>query len=183
VIEPTTSEPTLLLIDLQRDYFPGGRHPLVDPDAAAGAAASVLAAHRQRGGAVVHVRHESERGFLEAGTPGAEIDARVAPSEGEAVVVKRAPNAFVDTALDELLRSVGGTRLVVAGMMTSMCVDATVRAAADLGYDVTVVADACAAPDLEFGGVRVPGASVHAAFLAALGSAYARVVPSSELLA
>jgi nicotinamidase-related amidase len=175
--------PVLLLIDIQRDYFPGGRRPLVEPDAAAKAAARMLAAQRRRSGEIVHVRHESEAGFLQAGTPGAEIDARVAPAAGEAVIVKHAPNAFLGTDLDERLRALGAGELVVAGMMTSMCVDATVRAAADLGYAVTVVADACAAPDLAFDGVAVPGASVHAAFLAALDGAYARVVPSAELLA
>lgn len=174
-------QPVLLLIDIQRDYFPGGRHPLAGPDAAADAAARVLAAQRARGGAVVHVRHESRSGFLEAGTRGAEIDGRVAPVAGETVVVKHAPNAFVGTDLEEQLRALGVEELVVAGMMTSMCVDATVRAAADLGFRVTVVADACAAPDLEYDGVAVPAASVDAAFLAALGSAYARVVESSEL--
>jgi nicotinamidase-related amidase len=66
--------------------------------------------------------------------------------------------------------------------MSSMCVDATVRAAADLGLTVTVVHDACAAPDLEFGGVAVPGAMVHAAFMAALADGYAEVVGSAELL-
>jgi len=175
--------PVLVLIDIQRDYFPGGRLPLVGPDAAAEAAARLLEAQRARGGAVVHVRHESPAGFLEAGTPGAEIDARVAPRDGETVVVKHAPNSFRETPLEDLLRAQGATDLIVAGMMTSMCVDATVRAAADLGYSVTVAADACAAPDLEYAGTSVPGASVHAAFLAALGSAYARVVPVAELVA
>ncbi|MFJ6651875.1 cysteine hydrolase family protein [Microbacterium sp. NPDC091313] len=174
--------PVLVLIDIQRDYFAGGRHPLVDPDAAAEAASRLLEAQRSRGGSVVHVRHESGSGFLEAGTAGAEIDARVAPRDGETVVVKHAPNAFVGTDLQARLRALGAGDIVVAGMMTSMCVDATVRAAADLGFTVTVAADACAAPDLEFDGLVVPGASVHAAFLAALGSAYARVVPSAQLL-
>jgi nicotinamidase-related amidase len=60
-------------------------------------------------------------------------------------------------------------------MMTHMCVDATVRAAADLGFDVILVSDACATRDLEFGGVQVPAAQVQAAFLAALKS-YASVL-------
>jgi isochorismatase family protein len=72
--------------------------------------------------------------------------------------------------------------LVTAGMMSSMCVDPTVRAAADLGFSVTVVHDGCAAPDLRFGDVDVPGASVHAAFMAALSDGYATVVSADELL-
>ena len=73
--------------------------------------------------------------------------------------------------------------LHVVGMMSSMCVDATVRAAADLGLKLTVIHDACAAPDLAFGGVAVPGAMVHAAFMAALADGYAEVVDSSALQA
>lgn len=174
----------LLLIDIQRDYFPDGRHPLVEPDAAADAAGRLLAAFRAAGERVVHVQHVShgpDAGFLAAGTPGVEFDARVAPSGEENVVVKRHPNAFLDTGLEALLRAAGPDEVVVAGMMTSMCVDATVRAASDLGFSVAVAHDACAAPDLESGGVVVPGAQVHAAFLAALGSAYARVASADAL--
>jgi nicotinamidase-related amidase len=68
-------------------------------------------------------------------------------------------------------------------MMTSMCVDATVRAAADLGFEVTVVHDACAAPDLDFGDTHVPGAQVHAAFVAAMADGYAAAVSADELIA
>ncbi len=174
--------PALVIVDIQRDYFPGGRRPLVGADAAAETAARLLAEQRRRGGTVVHVRHEGASGFLEAGTAGAEIDPRVAPAGGETVVVKHAPNAFLGTPLDAVLRAQGAEEVWIVGMMTSMCVDATVRAASDLGYAVTVAADACAAPDLEFEGMRVPGELVHAAFLAALGSAYARVVPAAALL-
>ncbi|MDU0367063.1 cysteine hydrolase family protein [Microbacterium sp. KSW4-17] len=171
-------QPVLVIIDIQRDYFPGGRHPLVNPDAAAEAAARVLTRQRDLGAPVIHVRHESPAGggFLEVDTDGAEIDPRVAPEPGETVIVKHAPNSFVGTDLHERLRELGARELLVVGMMTSMCVDATVRAAIDLGYAVTVVGDACAAPDLAYGGVEVSGEAVHAAFLAALGGARARVV-------
>ncbi len=175
--------PVLVIIDIQRDYFPGGRHPLVDPDAAADAAARVLARQRGLSAPVIHVRHESPAGggFLEIGTDGAEIDPRVAPAADETVIVKHAPNSFIGTDLQERLRELGASEVLVVGMMTSMCVDATVRAAVDLGYAVTVVGDACAAPGLAYGGVEVPGEAVHAAFLAALGGAGARVVTSAEL--
>ena len=169
----------LLLIDIQRDYFPGGLHPLVGSDHAADAAASVLGAFRAGSEPVLHVQHswdEPNAEYLKPGTPGFEHDDRVAPAEDEPVVVKRAPNAFLGTDLERRLRLEGIDRLVVAGMMTSMCVDATVRAAVDLGFAVTVVGDACAAPDLEHAGVNVPGELVHAAFIAALADGYAAVI-------
>jgi nicotinamidase-related amidase len=175
----------LLLIDIQRDYFPGGRHPLVGSDRAANAAASVLGAFRAGSEPVVHVQHswdEPDAVYLKPGTPGFEHDDRVAPAKDEQVVIKQAPNAFVGTDLEQRLRSDGIDHLVVAGMMTSMCVDATVRAAVDLGFAVTVVGDACAAPDLEYAGVNVPGELVHAAFVAALADGYAAVMRADALL-
>lgn len=177
-------QPVLVIIDIQRDYFPGGRHPLVGPDAAADAAARILARQREQGAPVIHVRHESPAGggFLEVGTDGAEIDARVAPTGDETVIVKHAPNSFVGTDLDECLRALGDRPLLVVGMMTSMCVDATVRAAIDLGYDVTVVGDACAAPDLAHDGVQVDGRTVHTAFLAALKGAGASIETSGTVV-
>ncbi|WP_144831394.1 cysteine hydrolase family protein [Microbacterium sp. BH-3-3-3] len=177
--------PVLVIIDIQRDYFPGGRHPLVGPDAAAEAASAVLAHQRDQGDPVIHVRHESPEGggFLEVGTPGAEIDDRVAPIGEEAVIVKHAPNSFVGTDLHDRLQGLGERPVLVVGMMTSMCVDATVRAAIDLGYYVSVVADACAAPDLSYGGTDVDGATVHAAFVAALAGAGATIVTSAEVVA
>ena len=75
----------------------------------------------------------------------------------------------------------GVDALVVCGMMTSMCVDATVRAAADLGFGCTVVHDACATLDLEFAGRQIPAASVHGAFLAALGDGYAAVTAADDV--
>ena len=70
----------------------------------------------------------------------------------------------------------------MCGMMTSMCVDASARAAADLGFSTSIAADACAAPNLPSGGEVIPGETVHKAFLAALGSMVADVRPTSELL-
>lgn len=174
----------LLLIDIQRDYFPGGAYPLVGSDAAAEAAATVLAAFRERGEPIVHVQHvwdAPDATFFRPQTPGVEHDPRVSPAGREPVIVKEHPNAFLGTRLEQRLRTEGIDELVVAGMMTSMCVDASVRAAADLGFELAVVGDACAAPDLEHRGSRVPGAQVHAAFLAALSDGYAKVVNASEL--
>lgn len=118
---------------------------------------------------------------MRPGTPGVEIHPAVTPAAGEPLISKAYPNAFRETSLDETLTSLGIDAVVVAGMMTSMCVDASVRAAFDLGYDVTVVADACAAPDLEFDGRAVAGPDVQTAFLAALADGYATVVKAEDL--
>lgn len=175
----------LLLIDIQRDYFPGGRHPLVDPDPAAEAAARLLAGFRAAGEPVVHTQHvwdAPDAAFFAPGTPGVEFDQRVAPLGEEQVIVKHEPNAFLGTPLESVLRAADPAELVVAGMMSSMCIDATVRAASDLGFRVAVAQDACAAPDLAYGGRTVPGIQVHLAFMAALDGTYARVADVDTLV-
>ncbi len=177
---------TLLIIDIQRDYFPGGAYPLVEPEAAAAAARRVLDSFRDGSDQVIHMKHvwdAPDAEFMRPGTEGIEIHPDVEPADGELVLEKESPNSFVGTELEAELRERGSDELVVAGMMSSMCVDATVRAAADLGFSPTVVHDACAAPDLDFNGVEVPGAAVHAAFMAALADSYAEVMSATELLA
>jgi nicotinamidase-related amidase len=174
----------LLIIDIQNDYFPGGAMPLVGPEDAAATASTLLEQFRLGGEPVVHIQHiwdEEEATFMRPGTPGVEIHASVTPTAGEPLIVKAYPNSFRETELEQTLKSRDIDELVVAGMMTSMCVDATVRAANDLGYQVTVVADACAAPDLEYDGRQVSGSDVHAAFLAALSDSYASVVKLKDL--
>jgi nicotinamidase-related amidase len=173
-----------LIIDIQRDYFPGGAYPLVAPEEAAEAARRVLDAFRANGEPVLHLQHvwdAPDATFMRPGTDGVEIHELVAPVEGEQVISKTEPNGFVGTELEATLRAAGIDSLVVAGMMSSMCVDATVRAAVDLGFDATVVHDACAAPDLSYEGVEIPGRSVHGAFMAALADGYATLVGSREL--
>ena len=97
------------------------------------------------------------------------------------MIEKNFPNAFRNTSLRENLERLGVNNLVVAGMMTHMCVDASVRQAADLGYEVTLLGDACATRAQSYGGETVPARQVHAAFLAALNGFYAKVVKTHEL--
>jgi len=107
----------------------------------------------------------------------------VRPADGETVIQKANPNSFLDTPLETHLRDQGVDSLVICGMMTSMCVDATVRAAVDLGFAATVVHDACATMPLSFGGRSVLAADVHTAFIAALGDGYAEVVSTADVAA
>ena len=178
------AERALVLIDIQNDYFPGGSMALEGPEAASANAARALAQFRSRGEPVLHVRHLSVRPgatFFIPGTEGAEIHASVRPREGETVVQKNFPNSFRGTELDTLLKGARVGELVVAGMMTHMCVDATVRQAADLGYKVTLLGDACATRAQSYAGETVPARQVHAGFLAALNGFYAKVITAREL--
>ena len=174
----------LVIIDIQNDYFPGGAMELEGSDAAAQKASEVLRKFRQSNSPIIHVRHSSVRPgstFFLPGTKGADIHASVAPVGGETVIEKNFPNAFRNTALKESLEKNGIQNLVVAGMMTHMCVDASVRHAADQGFKVTLLGDACATRAQSYGGEKVPARQVHAAFLAALNGFYAKVINSHEL--
>jgi nicotinamidase-related amidase len=174
----------LLVIDIQKDYFPGGKMPLVNPETAAKNAYTLLQCFREHGGRHVHIQHISIRPgatFFLPGDRGTDIHDLTAHFEGEPLVQKHYPNSFRETNLLDLLRGWGVERVVVCGMMTHLCVDATARAAADLGFNVIVAADACATRALTFGAITVPAEQVQTAFLAAL-QAYGQVLTVEAII-
>lgn len=175
----------LLIIDIQNDYFPGGKNPLVNPLDAAKKAYGILQCFREHGGHHVHIQHISNSPtatFFISGDRGTDIHDAVAHFEGEPIVYKHFPNSFRETNLLEMLKGWDTERVVITGMMTHMCVDATARAAADFGFQVIVAEDACATKDLIYGDTTVPAEHVHKAFLAALKS-YGQVMTSEQVIA
>lgn len=175
----------LIVVDIQNDYFPQGKWPLVGADAAADNAVRLIKAFRDAGDSVVHIRHEftsEDAPFFIPNSEGAKLHPKVLNRADEPVVLKHFVNSFRETELKSILDEQGIKELVVVGSMSHMCVDGITRAAADFGYTVTVIHDACATRDLEFNGVTVPAAQVHAAFMAALGFAYASVVSTDDFL-
>lgn len=180
------SSRALVLIDIQNDYFQGGKWPLSGIDVAADNAAKLLAAARVAGDLVIHVRHEfpaADAPFFAPGSDGAQIHPKVRALDQETVVTKHQVNSFRDTDLKAILEQHGIQELVICGAMSHMCVDAGVRAASDLGYRCLVVHDACATRDQEFAGKVVPAADVHAAFMSALQFGYAKLLATDEYLA
>lgn len=174
----------LLLIDIQNDYFPGGAMELVGAELAAAQAARLLHHFRERSLPVFHVQHVMTRPgatFFLPDTPGVEIHQTVKPAAGESIIVKHFPNSFRETELLASLQAASITDLVVAGMMTHMCVDTTVRAASDLGFKCSLAADACATRDLAYDGETVKAHSVQLAYLAGLNGLFA-TVKSAEAL-
>ena len=174
----------LILVDIQNDYFDGGKWPVAKMNEVGANAARLLAAARDRADLVVHVHHEMPEGgpFFVTGTAGAGINSVVAPKAGEATVLKHRPNSFHNTGLEAMLRDNGIEAVTICGAMSQMCIDATARAARDMGFDVTVVADACGAKDTTFADVTVPAAQVHAAIMGALNGSYAKVVTTQHYL-
>ena len=175
----------LLIIDIQNDYFPGGKYPLVNPLEAAQNAYMLLQCFRDVGGYHVHIQHisnEPDAAFFIKGDSGSDIHDSVAHFEGEPIVYKHEVNSFLDTNLLELLKSWDIERVIITGMMTHMCVDGTARAASDLGFQVILAEDACATRDLKYGDTTIPAELVHKSFLAALKS-YGKVMKSEAILA
>ena len=175
----------LIIIDVQNDYFPGGKWPLVNIESAAANAAKLMQRVRADGDLVIHVRHEFPRAdapFFAPGSEGAKLHPNLCAIEGEPVVLKHHVNCFRETDLKTILDQHGVDELVICGAMSHMCVDAGVRAASDLGYKCLVVHDACATRDQAFQGKIVPAADVHAAFMAAIEFGYARLASTEQFL-
>jgi nicotinamidase-related amidase len=181
-LEPAgLAESTLVLIDCQNTYTYGVME-LDGVQAALDEAAALLDRARSAGIPVIHVQHSDGPGSLYdvEGESGA-IVTRVAPRDGEPVVVKQYPNSFVQTDLDERLKAVGASNLVVAGFMTHMCVNSTARGAFNLGYAPTVVAAATATRSLPgVGGESVSAAAMQSASLAGMADLFAVVVPDGS---
>ncbi|MTH36108.1 isochorismatase family protein [Paracoccus limosus] len=180
------SKRAIVVVDIQKDYFPSGKFELVGVEQAAANAARVIEAARGKGDRVIHIQHifpSQDAPFFTPDSEGSEISPVVAPRANETVVVKNYPNSFLKTDLKAILDADGIEEVVVVGAMSHMCIDATTRAASDFGYKTTVVQDACATRDLEFGGVTVPAASVHAAMMSALGFAYATITDTDRWIA
>lgn len=172
----------LLVIDMQNDYFPGGRMELVGIENASKTAAQLLAMFRTRKLPIFHIQHLSMNPgatFFLPDTEGAKIHATVAPQDGESVIAKNFPNSFRKTTLLEELQSGGVDELVVCGAMSHMCIDTTVRAGFDLGLSCIVVADGCATKDLSYNGRIIEAAQVHGAYMASLEAVFAKVTELS----
>lgn len=175
----------LIIIDIQNDYFEGGAAPLVGTYEASLNAKILLDDFRKKNLPIIHIQHIANREgatFFVPNTFGAEIHENVKPTEGETLIIKHFPNSFRETDLQAALKEKNITDLVICGMMTSMCVDATTRAAKDFGYNCTVISDACAAPNLQLKDKTVKAEDVHNAFLAALSYYYATVITTQEYI-
>lgn len=177
------SEAALVLVDAQNTYR-SGLLALDGIEAALDECARLLARARALGTPVIHIQHDSGPGspFDIRAEIGAIAD-KVAPREGETVIVKRLPNAFVGTDLDERLKALGKRKLIVAGFMSHMCINSTARGAYSLGYEVTVPASATATRSLPApGGGTVAAATLQTAVLAALADVFAVIADNAAAI-
>ncbi len=169
----TLDSTALILIDIQYFYFPGGDMELSAPEKAAEKAKQLLDFFREKKALVVHVKHEHN--------PGGDIYKLVAPLESEKVFSKKEVNSFLGTGLEKYLKQNHIKKLILCGMQTHMCLEGATRAAHDLGYECTVIKDACATRDLIFDDVLTPAKQVHYSTLATLRN-YAKIMGTDEFL-
>jgi nicotinamidase-related amidase len=175
----------LIIIDIQNDYFDNGTNTLSGTLLAANNARLILDGFRSKGLPIIHIQHLATRStasFFLPDTVGADIFADVRPLDNEKLIVKHYPNSFRETDLLEYLQSMDVNQLVICGMMTHMCVDATTRAAKDFGFECTVIGDACATKDLEIDGRQIKSTDVQSSFLAALSYFYSTIMTTKEYL-
>lgn len=175
----------LLLIDIQNDYFSSGANPLVGIERTCDNAKSILTLFREKKLPVIHIQHILIRKgatFFLPNTNGVEINEGVKPLSSEEVIQKYFPNSFRKTKLFEKLKELQVENLTIVGAMTHMCIDATARAAFDLGFNCTIIEDACATKNLEFKGKTINSDEVHGSFIAALGSVYAKIMSTTDYL-
>ncbi len=175
----------LLPIDVQRgfDYPPWGRrdNPAMDDNGR-----RLLAAWRNAGWPLIHVRHDSviAGSSLAPSHPGNAFREGFEPLPGEALVSKSVNAAFIGTDLDLRLRRLGVSTVVLFGISTDMCVSTTARVAANLGYRTIVVGDACQCFDLHDGaGGTIAAEAVARAHLATLRAEFAEVVDTATAIA
>ena len=175
----------LILIDIQNDYFENGTMRLTGSEEACQNAKRILNKFRADSMPVIHIQHIANKPnatFFLPNTIGAETNKDLKPLPNEKIIIKHSPNSFKDTELLEYLNSKNITDLVICGMMTHMCVDATTRAAKDYGFNCILIGDACATKDLEINGIVVKAEFVQNSFLAALNYFYSSVKNNKSIL-
>ncbi|MBI2518666.1 MAG: cysteine hydrolase [Opitutae bacterium] len=176
------SASVVVIIDAQREYT-DGRLPLAGVADALRQTNRLLARARAAGVPIIHIQQLSKpgRGLFDSDGPFVAFAPEATPRSGETVIAKQLPNAFAGTTLADALQQLGRKKIVVSGYMTHMCVSATVRAGFDLGYEITVIADACATRDLPDGaGGSLPAATVHRVALAELADRFATIVTTLD---
>ncbi len=177
----------VLIIDMQEgmaDRIRAGR-PVATPDAPE-RIATLLADARGRGLPVIHVHHDDPdpASPFRKGEPAAVVMDCAAPMTGEVVLWKHHSSAFSGTGLDDHLRNLGVTELVVAGAVAVFCVTSTVRSASDLGYKVLLPQDALLGFDLAaHDGGRIDAATVLRVTLSILGADFATLTSVADVTA
>ena len=167
----------LIMVDCQNTYRRGVMQ-LTNVESAIIEAQKLLQMARDLKVPIIHIQHDAGVGTpYDVTAEIGQISAEVAPKNGENVITKNYPNAFIATPLEAQLKALGIESLVLAGFMTHMCINSTARGAFNLGFKPTVVASACATRSLVgANGKTVDAQTMHDSALAAIRDLFAVVV-------
>lgn len=174
----------LLIIDVQNDYFPGGKLPLSKVEKALTNINLLETLFQKNHLPVIYIQHlktSPNADFFKQHTTGAKLHPQLNIKDHSLIVEKHFPNSFYQTHLQQLLNDLNIKNLIIAGMMTHMCVDSTTRAACELGYNPVVISDATATKSLEIFSQTVSADQVSTAFLAALTN-FSKVTTTSDYI-
>ncbi|WP_353173032.1 cysteine hydrolase family protein [Acinetobacter rudis] len=161
----------LLVIDVQNDYFANGKMELHHPEDALNNINRLEQHFIQAKQPIIYIQHifkDPDAAFFVQDTDGVKLHADLKIDEDSTIIIKHFPNSFFQTTLQQHLKQMGVSQLLITGMMTHMCVDATTRAALELGYETVVVSDATATKSLQFSEHAVDAQTVQYTLLAAL---------------
>ncbi len=168
----------LIVVDMQNDYYIGGKNELTNIKEALENIVKLINKAHEAGEEVIFIQHIAKKDapFFAEGSKGVELHKDLPTQSQDSIIVKHYPNSFRETNLHQLLQSKNITHLTICGAMTHMCIDTTVRAAFDLGYKINLVANACATKDLNYNGEIIEAKYVQASFLAALNGTFCEVI-------
>ncbi len=174
----------LIIIDLQNDYFKDGNMELVDIDIVLNNTNKLIKYAREKEYKIYFIQHFSTKEsatFFIPNTDGVKLHKDL-DIQNDIIIKKNYPNSFRDTVLHQELQKEQIKDLIICGAMTHMCIDTTVRAGFDLGYNINLIEDACATKDLKFKDYTIKSKDVHNSFISALGGVFCKVFSTKEAL-
>lgn len=175
----------LILIDVQQG-FDNPRWGIRNNPQAEHNMGGLLSAWRENSWPVIHVCHSSTEpdSPLRADAPGHQFKDFVQPQAQEPIFEKNVNSAFIGTELHDYLTRYGFQNLVMVGLTTDHCVSTSVRMAANLGYQVTLVSDATATFDrISPDGQHFSAEEIHQVHLASLNQEFCQVQTTQQVLA
>lgn len=174
----------LLIIDVQNDYFAGGKMTLNGADEALrniNLLENQFIDEKLPIIYIQHIKHQKNADFFEQGTSGAELHPKLKVDDASIIIEKHFPNSFLDTTLAQELKKNKIDQLIICGMMTHMCIRATTPVAATLGYKPIVIEDATATKDLLVDGKLISAKEVQAKIISEL-SAVAEIQTTDQFI-
>jgi len=174
----------LIVIDLQNDYFEDGNMELQNVNEVLTQTNKLIQFARKKQYKIYFVQHFATKEgakFFIPNTNGVKLHNDL-DIQNDMIIEKNYPNSFRDTKLQNELEKENINNLIICGAMTHMCIDTTVRAGFDLGYNCELVNDACTTRDLFFEDNIIKAKDVQSSFMSALGAVFCEVKNTNSFI-